>query len=139
MQIIDGIKKILEKEKEIIFAYLYGSFLNFSTPNQNKFGSGQGFNDIDIAIYLNARKPLKFIADLDFKLSKALNVSPDIFDIKILNNILEKPDAFSLLYLERLFSEGKLIVNKDERFLGEFLERYSGKYREAEVLISEVQ
>ena len=77
--------------------------------------------------------------DLKIKLSKALNLPCDIFDIRILNGILKNPDAFSLLFLERLFKEGKLIVNKDFKVLSDFLEKYSNKYREAQALLKEVR
>ena len=120
------IKNILGRESQIIFAYLYGSFLG-----------SRNFRDIDIAIYLKNKISFRFIADLELKLSKVLNLSLDIFDIRILNGILENPDAFSLLYLDRLFTEGKLIVNKDFKVLGDFLEEYNLKYREAEGLINE--
>lgn len=122
------IKNILNAQREIIFVYLYGSFL-----------SSKNFRDIDIAVYLKNKISFGFVVDLELKLSKVLNLSFDIFDIRILNGILEDPDAFSLLYLDRLFREGKLIVNKDKEFLGGFLEKYSNRYREAEALISEVR
>lgn len=122
------IKGVLDAQREITFAYLHGSFL-----------SSKDFRDIDIAVYLKNKISFGFVVDLKLKLSKVLNLSCDIFDIRILNGILDNPDAFSLLYLDRLFTEGKLIVNKDQEFLGDFLEKYSNRYREAEALISEVR
>lgn len=125
---IKKIREFLDSQKKIVFAYLYGSFIN-----------SKNFRDIDIAVYLKDKVSFKFIVDLKAKLSKVLNLPCDIFDIRILNGILKNPDAFSLLFLERLFKEGKLIVNKDFKVLGEFLEKYSNKYREAQALLKEVR
>ena len=125
---IKKIREFLDSQKKIVFAYLYGSFIN-----------SKNFRDIDIAVYLKDKVSFKFIVDLKIKLSKALNLPCDIFDIRILNGILKNPDAFSLLFLERLFKEGKLIVNKDFKVLSDFLEKYSSKYREAQALLKEVR
>jgi len=125
---IKKIKEFLDSQKKIAFAYLYGSFIN-----------SKNFRDIDIAVYLKDKVSFKFIVDLKVKLSKTLNLPCDIFDIRILNGILKNPDAFSLLFLERLFKEGRLIVNKDFKVLGDFLEKYSNRYREAQSLLKEVR
>jgi len=125
---IKKIREFLDSQKKIIFAYLYGSFIN-----------SKNFRDIDIAVYLKDKVSFKFIVNLKIKLSKALNLPCDILDIRILNGILKNPDAFSLLFLERLFKEGKLIVNKDFKVLGDFLEKYSNKYREAQALLKEAK
>jgi predicted nucleotidyltransferase len=124
----EKIREVLNREKNISFAYLYGSFV-----------STNSFRDIDIAIYLKRKIPFKSIANLEIKLSENLNLSPDVFDVKVLNGILESPDAFSLLYLERLFKEGELIVNKDFEILTDFIEKFSNKYREAEFILSEIK
>ena len=125
---IKKIKEFLDSQKKIVFAYLYGSFIN-----------SKNFRDIDIAVYLKDKVSFKFIVDLKVKLAEVLNLSCDIFDIRILNGILKNPDAFSLLFLERLFKEGRLIVNNDFKVLGEFLEKYSNKYREAQALLKEIR
>ncbi len=124
---IERIEKILKKEKNVVFAYLYGSFLS----------SGK-FNDIDIAVYL---KNLSFgyIADLKIKLAAALKKPSDIIDITILNGILESVDAFSLLYLERVLKEGRLIVNQSHKIWTDFLEEYSNKSRASEAILDEVR
>jgi hypothetical protein len=120
------IKNVLAREKEITFAYLYGSFL-----------SSKNFRDIDIAVYLKNKISFKFIVDLKMKLSMSLGLSPDIFDLRVLNRILENPDAFRFFYLKRLFREGRLLVNNNFKVWSDLLEEYSLKYREAEGLISE--
>lgn len=121
------IKEILISQKEIVFAYLYGSFTK-----------SKDFRDIDIAVYLKNNPNFTFRADLKIKLAKALGICPDIIDLKVLNDILKSPDGFSLLYLKELFREGKLIVNKDFKRLGKFLEEFSNRYREAEALLTEL-
>lgn len=123
----DKIEKILNAEKNIIFAYLYGSFL-----------SSCKFKDIDLGIYLKEIS-FGFIADLKLKLAKILSISSDFIDIALLNNILDSPDAFSLLYLERLLKEGRLIVNHNFKIWSDFIERYSTKYRASEGILEEAR
>lgn len=121
------IAQTLREEREVIFAYLYGSFLE-----------KDNFRDIDLALYLK-RNSIITAVNLQTKLSRILGLPPDILDVRLLNGILKHPDAFTLLYLERIFKEGKLIVNKDPKLLADFLEKYSNKYRESEFLLAEVK
>ena len=124
---IDKIGKILKREKNIVFAYLYGSYL-FS----NKF------NDIDIAVYLK-RPSFGYIADLKMKLAGVLKAPSDFIDITMLNDILMSLDAFSLLYLERVLKEGKLATCHNYDLWSDFLEKYSNKYRASEAILDEAR
>ena len=123
----DKIEGILKKDKNVLFAYLYGSFL-----------SSHKFNDIDIAVYLK-RPSFGDIADLKVKLAGALKPPTGFIDITMLNDILNSPNAFSLLYLERVIKEGKLIVKHNHKIWSGFLEGCSNEYRASVALLDEVK
>ena len=76
--------------------------------------------------------------DLKIALYQATGLSADMFDIRVINGILEKGDLFGLLYLKNIFSEGRLIVDKDPEVRTDMIDRYGFKYRECEGLITEL-
>ncbi len=126
---INIIKRILEKDDRIVFAYIYGSYLLKSNAN-----------DIDIAIYVNEKKIDYFIfpTELKIKMYKKTGIVADLFDIKVINNLLSKGDLFTLLYLKDVFTKGLLIVDKDPDLRTDLFEKYGLKYRECEGLIAEI-
>ncbi|MBI9084263.1 MAG: hypothetical protein JEZ11_11740 [Desulfobacterales bacterium] len=125
---IDAISKVLEIEGRVIFAYLYGSMV-----------AGEDGNDIDIAIYSNAdASPHELSADVKVNLYKETGISPDRFDIRIVNTLVEQGDVFALLYLRNVLQDGRIIVDKNLETRGDFLERYGLKFRECEGLMQEV-
>jgi hypothetical protein len=109
----DIIKKIintLKKERGIIFAYLFGSFLD-----------GLSFRDIDIGIYMEKSSPEKtfdYELGLDLKISKACNLPFDIIDVKVLNFA---PQPF----LNSIFKGGKLLFYRNEELLSDMIENSS--------------
>jgi len=110
-KIIEKIKKQLLKRKEIIFAYLYGSFLEDPC-----------FRDIDIGIYLNEKmiKPAKFFR-YQLKIGGKLEIPVKyLIDIRILN---EAPPSF----LASIFSKGKLLFSRDDFFLTDLIEKVSAE------------
>ncbi len=116
-QIIKRIKKQLLKRKEIVFVYLYGSFLKDPC-----------FRDIDIGIYLNEKiiKPSRFFY-YQLEIGKGLEIPAKyLIDIRILN---EAPSYF----LASVFHKGKLLFSRDDPFLTELIEKVS-----AEEIASEV-
>jgi predicted nucleotidyltransferase len=121
------VESILNKERNVLFAYLYGSFL-----------SCDAFRDIDIAVYLK-QVSFRYLADLKIRLSKSLNMPSDFIDITVLNGILESEDAFSLLYLEKVLKDGALLVNHNIKLWSDFIEDYSNKFRAAEAILIEAQ
>jgi len=126
--LIPAISKTLEKESRAKFAYVYGSALYTPDPR-----------DIDIAVYSETdANPHILSADLKVSLFEDTSISPDNFDIRIINRVLEKGDIFGLLYLKNILTCGELIINKDPNLHAEFLERYGTKFRECEGLIQEV-
>lgn len=127
--IISKTKDILERDKRVVFAYIYGSILtDKKTPA-----------DMDIAIYITCVEEIFMVSsDLKIDLAKATKLSPDLFDIRIINELLSSKDAFSLLYLKNVFQQGRLLVDKDFGLRAQYLERYSLKYRESEGILDEV-
>ncbi len=97
MEIAEAIKSVLEKHKEISFAYLYGSFAR-GEPKPR---------DIDIGIFLRKdfRKNSFYEADVALEIEK--KVSRNI-EVVILN---EKP----LRFLNQVLRYGKIIISNDEK------------------------
>lgn len=125
---LDMMSDTLADDSNVIFAYLYGSFLE-----------GASFRDVDIAVYIrDGENPFAVSADLKLALYARSGRSSDFFDIRIINGLLERGDLFTLLYLKRVFGEGKLLLDKDYETRTDLLERYGTKYRECEGLFDEV-
>lgn len=126
--IIDSIIAVLSEDHRVLFAFLYGSAAE----------SGQG-NDIDIAVYAAPEADFyNLSADLKIALHKRIGLSPDVFDVRVLNRVEEQGDIFGLLYLKNVLNNNRLLVNRDPDARAEFLERYGTRFRESEGLIQEV-
>ena len=98
-KLITVLKEILEKEKEILFAYLYGSYaLNTIHPK----------SDIDVAVYFKP-SDIKGYLQKEKELSAALitKLHNDSVDLRILNTLF-----FLLKY--KVIKEGIPILIKDE-------------------------
>lgn len=96
-------------------------------------------NDIDIAVFSDGQCDSHLLsADLKIALYKETGLSADDFDIRIIDEILEKGDIFALLYLKNVLEQGKVIVDKDFAIRSAFLEHNGMKFRECEGLIQEV-
>lgn len=97
-KIIKILKTTLQKEKEVLFCYLFGSF-----ANQNSILK----SDIDIAVYLDKEKCSDFFEkrlELISQTSKALKKETDVI-------ILNTASPF-LKYV--ILKEGKLILEKNK-------------------------
>jgi len=109
-KIIQELRNRLAQEKNIVFAYIHGSFLDENS-----------FNDIDIAIFLGqktaAPNHVDFEISLSLKLEKSLNVS---VDVKILN--------FAPLSFRYHATKGMLILDRDEIIREDFLCRTWSDY-----------
>ncbi len=97
---IDTIKKVIEKDSEVLFAYLFGS----SVYHDEVFG-----NDIDVAVYLKTLDMMGYL-EKEEELTAALVTSfhNDRIDLRILN-----VSPFLLQY--NVIKEGLPIFVKDER------------------------
>ncbi len=112
-EICSKIKKILEQEDEVLFAYIFGSFLYSSNPR-----------DIDVAVYItppgsiNKNDLIKLEAKIADKISKEIKISFDKIDTRILNF---SPNYF----FSNVFSQGKLLFTGDKNLLSEMIEKTS--------------
>ncbi len=117
----------LKKDKRILFAYLYGSAYEGENPK-----------DIDIAVYAKMGvNPHVLSSDLKVNLYNATGLPPDIFDIRVLNELVEHMSITGLLYLKNVLIHSTLLVDNDPGARGDFLEAYAYKYRECEGLMQE--
>lgn len=107
-KIIKEIASFLKPQKEIVFAYIFGSFLD-PVPIT--------FRDIDIGIYIKETKKDSF--DYETKLMIFLEKFLQLpVDIKILNSA---PSQFQ----SNVFSKGQLLFCKNEKALTDLLESTS--------------
>mgnify|MGYP001565282341 CR=1 FL=1 len=109
-KITDKIKEILSADGRVVFAYVFGSFLD-----------SKSFRDIDVGIYFN--KILKeevFNEEIKMaeKISKKCELSIDIIDAKILNFT---PSHF----LNNVFKNGTVLLSKNEKLLSSIIEETS--------------
>lgn len=103
-KIIKKMKEIIYLKKEILFAYLHGSFLE-----------KEKFEDIDIAIYLDEQM-IKEIDIIDYEIALSLKIEKEFkipVDVRILN--------FASLSFKYNVSCGLLLFSKDEYKREEFL------------------
>jgi hypothetical protein len=127
-ELIPAVIQELNRDDRVVFAYLYGSVA----------ADGIG-RDMDIAVYSQPDVDIHLLAaDLKISLHIKTGLSPDLFDIRIINTLAQEGDVFSLLYLQRVLSTNFLLVDKDSNIRSDFLERYGWRYRECEGLIQEV-
>lgn len=125
---MDALVRVLSENDSVVFAYIYGSVL-----------AGDGANDIDIAVFAKTDSdPNQLSAELKVSLHNETGLSPDVFDVRILNAVSEHGDLFGLLYLKRVLEDGKILVDKDPGDRADFLEHYGFRFRECEGLIQEV-
>lgn len=104
-ELID-IKKLLQRDKDILFAYIYGSYPTGNIHLQS---------DIDIAVYLKEK-------DTEYYLKKDNEfLVNDKFDIRILN-------VMPLVLKFKVLKDGKLLFSNDEPkridFETEVIDRY---------------
>jgi predicted nucleotidyltransferase len=113
---IEDLKRLLRGREEIVFAYVYGSFVE-----------EEKFHDIDIGLYLSEIAPEPF-TQYGLVLSQTLSNELGIpVDVRILNFA---PTSF-LYHVIR----GKLIIEKDEEVTAQFIEQIIRKYLDIKPLI----
>jgi len=123
-RIIKAIKEALSKFPEIVFAYIFGSFLD----------SGD-FNDIDIAIYVKGDYnpfvlPVKIKEEISSSKILKDRYPPDLFDVRILN---DAPFYFT----GEIMTDGLLIIDRDFEQRAALAEKISAKYRECAGILKE--
>lgn len=108
--IIKEISSYLDsRHKEIIMAYLYGSFV--------KEGA---FSDIDLALYsqMTIAKPLEFEFMIESELERIIKFP---MDVRIINGA-------PLSFCHRVIYEGSLIIDKDPNHRADFEGKILKKY-----------
>ena len=113
IEIQDSIKQLLERKNEIVFAYLFGSFVEEGS-----------YNDIDVAIYIDPKKYKKILASkIAYDIKLALEIEKETkntVDLIIINNA---PDH--LIYS---ISAGLLIVNRHDDLRVDFITQSWARY-----------
>lgn len=104
---VENISRILEKEPDILFAYLFGSHAKNTMHKES---------DIDIAIYLSdssffEEDPL-YTSRLAIKIEKALS-EKKVVDLRVLN-------GSTIRFKSQVIKHGKLISSGDEKKRIEF-------------------
>ena len=97
--LLNILKEVLEKDEDILFAYLYGSRVYRSTHFES---------DVDIAVYLNPSEVKEYIKkEKELTSTMITKLHTDRIDLRILN-----VSPFLLQY--KIIKEGIPIVIKDE-------------------------
>jgi len=104
---VEKIKEILEKETDVLFAYLFGSYAK---------GTQDKDSDIDIAIYLRdegilEKDPL-YPSRLAIKIERGLTGKKTV-DVRVLNDS-------TLRFRSQVLRYGKLLHSRDEKKRIEF-------------------
>lgn len=92
--VINKIKEYLNKRQEVLFAYIFGSFVK-----------SEEFSDVDIALYVNGEFSFKYEFEIEDNLEKILNLP---VDVRVINNA---PVSFAYGVLK----DGLLIKDNDVR------------------------
>jgi predicted nucleotidyltransferase len=111
--IIKRTSEFLRGKQEIIFAYIFGSFL----------GKNISFRDIDIGIFLEPlnishKQSFDYETQMSNHLSKFTSLPADYFDIKVLN-------FTPLSFQANVFSRGQLLFSKNDSLLTRMIEEAS--------------
>ncbi|MFZ2330848.1 MAG: nucleotidyltransferase domain-containing protein [Atribacterota bacterium] len=115
------IKKALNSHKEIIFAYIFGSFAEIENTSS--------FNDIDIAIYIDEKNEINDVfyeINLSNKLENLIKVPVDIIRLNTASDVL--------IYRA---TQGILIKNVDDNLRINFITTSWKKYWDFQKLIEE--
>ncbi len=111
---VESIIKVLENERDILFAYLFGSYAK-GTQNEK--------SDIDIAVYLIDEEILEkdplYTSRLAIRIENILDKKK--VDVRILN-------GSTLRFRNQVLMHGKLLFSKDEKKRIEFETSSLAKY-----------
>lgn len=118
-KIKNKIEDIIQKKEEILFAYLFGSFVDEET-----------FNDIDVGIYLDKNIKDKYGTFYEIELSnqieEKLKIPVDIINL----NVAPESIVFRA-------TQGQLIKNNDDNLRINFITTCWKKYWDYKILIQE--
>ncbi len=103
--IISKIKDLLANQEDVVFAYLFGSFI-----------AKKNFRDIDIGIYTHGDIGLLRLGELQTELVKAINHKNDLVHL----NYLHKQNP---ALAHEIVSKGLLILNNNSALQKKFKEK----------------
>ncbi len=112
-RIVERVRRLLEKEEDIIFAYVHGSFV------ERRF-----FRDIDIAIWLKD-VTISFYYVVEFPTKVNIGIP---LDMQVLN---EAPLPFKY----HVFTEGTLLISNDENLRAKVTDKVLRMYMDLELLV----
>lgn len=114
--VISRIKSILDGRAEIIFSYIYGSFIESATSF---------FKDIDIGVYISkdivpSAQFINYMLSLSLEVESSLKRYP--VDVVVMNNA-----SLPLLFK---ITQGKLLFTKNEDVWGDFVAKTWSLYHD---------
>ncbi len=107
---MDRIKDCLEKRPDLLFAYVYGSFV-----------TAERFRDIDIAVYLNKIPSSPLYVELEFETELGNLIKKHLIDVRLLNGA-------PLSFRYNVIKSGKPIVVIDDDARTDFEETTLSNY-----------
>jgi predicted nucleotidyltransferase len=114
--ITDSIIAVLSEDPRVLFAFLYGSVAE----------SRQG-NDIDIAVYGAPEADFhKLSADLKIALHQRIGLSSDAFDVRVINEVVERGDIFDLQCAQQQSTSDRQGSRRPRRVSGALRNEVSG-------------
>jgi predicted nucleotidyltransferase len=123
-EILEILKRVMEKDQEVLFAYLYGSYVY----NSDDFKS-----DIDVAVYLKPSDIKGYIKkEEELTINVVTKIHKDRIDLRILN-------VLPLLLQYNILKEGIPIFVRDERERVDFETRVMNRFFELKPYIDEYQ
>ena len=107
--ILERIASVLKDHKEIIFAYVFGSF-----------NDSNAFSDIDIAVLTakNMHTCLNYELDLEIELEDIVNYPTDV---RVINNA-------PLSFCHNVIRHGRVILDRDSNVRADFMGRILKEY-----------
>lgn len=125
-KLISVVSDVLQEEQDVVFAYMYGSFMTDSICR-----------DIDIFIFISDRKEsFTYASVIKEKVFDAVrgkgfgHLDIDDFDVRILN---DAPYDFAI----NILTDGSLIADKDAEIRTDYIERISDEYRVNHFILDE--
>jgi predicted nucleotidyltransferase len=123
-EIFDILKKVMEKDKEVLFAYLYGSYAQDSV----RFES-----DIDVAVYLKPSDIKEYIKkEEELTIELVTKIHKDRIDLRILN-------VLPLLLQYHVLKDGIPIFVREDKERVDFETRVMNRFFELKPYIDEYQ
>lgn len=116
--LIKKISQLLDEKEDIIFAYIYGSFVSSSS-----------FQDIDIGVFIKevSISPLSLELEMERDIENCVHIPTDV---RIINNA-------PLSFIFNILKDGKVIIDHDSNLRADFEGIVYKKYFDFEHLRNE--